>query len=202
MKEHRGQTKMNDIPAESGVVGSALASGITHSKSGRLIACMRKICRNSCPADYHQKLQRLVMIMARVGNQATFWVQGTTECQIAELSDGRLVMNIGPYIGWNGTRKCAAPVVLQRSRLSWSPAEPADDLIDYSFADEGYIVSDPEKWCYLFYASKFKDAIQSYDLYIFGDAQTWSARYQQLFTLVTANIQLARCLILGPRGWR
>ena len=66
--------EMNDIPAESGVVGSALASGITHSKSGRLIACMRKICRNSCPADYHSK----AMFSDDHGKSwkfATSWVQ-------------------------------------------------------------------------------------------------------------------------------
>lgn len=38
------------VPPSSGMYGSGLATGITHS-SGRLIGCMRKICRNSCPQD-------------------------------------------------------------------------------------------------------------------------------------------------------
>ena len=43
------------LPASSGVLGSSLDSGIRLQKgphAGRLVVCMRKICKNSCSAPY------------------------------------------------------------------------------------------------------------------------------------------------------
>eukprot|EP01046_Picozoa_sp_COSAG06_P048234 COSAG06_NODE_7169_length_2600_cov_13.115954_3_plen_148_part_00 len=43
------------LPASSGVVGSSLDAGIRLRKgphAGRLLVCMRKICKNSCHAPY------------------------------------------------------------------------------------------------------------------------------------------------------
>ena len=77
------------LPPSTGVYGSGLASGFTHRQSGRLIGCMRKICRNSCPADYRSKA--FYSDDRGASWTASSWLaSGTTECQIAELSDGRL----------------------------------------------------------------------------------------------------------------
>ena len=80
------------IPEATGVYGSGLASGITHS-SGRLLGCMRKICRNSCAADFHS-MSFYSDDRGASWAASSFLTAGTTECQVAELSDGRVYMTI------------------------------------------------------------------------------------------------------------
>ena len=43
------------VDPASGVVGQGLTHGVTHRATGRLVGCMRRICRNSCPAEYNSK---------------------------------------------------------------------------------------------------------------------------------------------------
>ena len=71
------------IPSESCVVGSSLASGIT-TRNGTLVGCLRKICRNSCPADYHSKLY-FSRDRGQTWTASAEMAAGTTECQIAEV---------------------------------------------------------------------------------------------------------------------
>eukprot|EP01043_Picozoa_sp_COSAG02_P023268 COSAG02_NODE_1237_length_13725_cov_27.071921_20_plen_327_part_00 len=89
------------LPVESGVVGSSLDSGIRLQKgphAGRLLVCMRKICKNSCPGPYQA-------FAAFSDDAGTTWHasphlhDGTTECQVTELSDGTVYMSIRPYVG-------------------------------------------------------------------------------------------------------
>ena len=186
-------SQIRDIPPTTGVYGSALASGITVSKSGRLVACMRKICRNSCPQDYRSK----AMFSDDHGatwQSSSFLGPGTTECQIAELSDGRLVMNIRPYIGWNGTKNVRLQAYSNDQGSSWSPASPVNDLIDYGFADEGSIVSDPAaKKVYFSHPNSHNRAnltlYQSND-----DAQTWPIQS----TVYAGDSEYSDTAILNP----
>mgnify|MGYP002844356308 CR=1 FL=1 len=86
------------LPPSSGVLGSSLDSGIVLQKgphAGRLLVCMRKICKNSCPAPYQA-------FAAYSDDRGAHWSasphlhNGTTECQVAELSDGTVYMSIRP----------------------------------------------------------------------------------------------------------
>ena len=121
--------------------GSGLASGITHS-SGRLVGCMRKICRNSCPADFHSFS---VFSDDHGGTWAAspFLASGTTECQIAELSDARLYMTIRPYKGWTGPPNLRLASFSSDAGSTWSHPVAVPELIDSGFADEGSVCSDP-----------------------------------------------------------
>lgn len=128
-----------DIPRSTGYYGSSLASGITHS-SGRLVGCMRKICRNSCTGKFRSK-SFWSDDHGASWRTSRFLAAGTTECQVAELSDGRLYMSI---------RANDWPVSNQRLVSyssdvgeTWSKPAPDARLVDWGFADEGSVVSDP-----------------------------------------------------------
>ena len=151
------------IPTSTGVYGSGLASGITHS-GGRLIGCMRKICRNSCPADYHsmaffsddhgatwaaspflgsgvcphtiaesciqsecqstslrhEHLAAPTHLVISLTPRAPPPCSQTTECQLAELSDGRIYMTIRPYKGWTGQPNVRLASVSSDAGSTWS----------------------------------------------------------------------------------
>jgi sialidase-1 len=85
-------TKPVAAPRSSGLYGSSLNSGITISRGphkGRLVTCMRAICKNSCPGPHWS-------FASYSDDHGTTWrssphlADGTTECQIAELSTGKL----------------------------------------------------------------------------------------------------------------
>lgn len=87
------------IPRESGVVGSSLNTGITLATGphkGRLVMCMRRICKNSCPGPW----QSFVAFSDDHGSHwhaSPFLEEGSTECQVTELSTGDVYMSIRPY---------------------------------------------------------------------------------------------------------
>lgn len=126
---------------ESSVFGSGLASGITHS-SGRLVGCMRKICRNSCAADYHSRAF-FSDDHGETWASSPFLGAGTTECQVAELSDGRLYMTIRPYTGWTGEPNVRLASYSTDAGSTWSDPKAVPQLVDWGFADEGSVTSDP-----------------------------------------------------------
>ena len=126
---------------ESSVYGSGLASGITH-RSGRLIGCMRKICRNSCAADYHSRAF-FSDDHGETWASSPFLGAGTTECQIAELSDGRLYMTSRPYKGWTGEPNVRLASYSSDAGSTWSTPQAVPQLVDWGFADEGSVTSDP-----------------------------------------------------------
>ena len=126
---------------ESSVYGSGLASGITHS-SGRLVGCMRKVCRNSCAADYHSRAF-FSDDHGETWASSAFLGAGSTECQIAELSDGRLYMTIRPYKGWTGAPNVRLASYSSDAGSTWSAPQAVPQLVDWGFADEGSVTSDP-----------------------------------------------------------
>ena len=74
----------------AGISGSSLASGIvlTHPPhAGRIVLCMRKICKNSCPANY-SSFASWSDDGGVTWNSSAHLPPGTTECQIAEINDG------------------------------------------------------------------------------------------------------------------
>ena len=80
------------VPQSSGLYGSSLTTGITLTGAahhGRLVTCMRKTCRNSCPDDFHS-FAAYSDDRGRTWHASAFLPAGTTECQIAELSSGQL----------------------------------------------------------------------------------------------------------------
>lgn len=167
------------VPASSGFYGSALTTGITHSKSGRLVGCMRKICRNSCPHDYASKAF-FSEDHGATWSASDFLASGTTECQVAELSDGRLYMNMRP-LNYTGTNTSGT---FHNRRLksfssdagsTWSAAEDESDLIDFGFADEGSVVSDPANKVLYFSHPQAHDR-SNLTLYTsVDDSSSWSA---------------------------
>ena len=73
-----------------GISGSSLASGIVLKHplhAGRIVLCMRKICKNSCPAHY-ASFASWSDDGGATWNSSAHLPSGTTECQIAEIDDG------------------------------------------------------------------------------------------------------------------
>ena len=134
-------SKLTSIDKETtGVYGMGLAHGISHS-SGRMVSCIRKICRNSCPADYASK----AMFSDDNGmswGSSDFLHAGTTECQIGELTDGRLYLNSRPYTGWDGDKNVRLESYSDDVGSTWSETQPVPNLVDWGFADEGTFASD------------------------------------------------------------
>jgi len=132
-----------DLPSTSGAYGSALTHGITHRSSSRLIGCMRRICKNSCPPQYNAK-SFFSDDHGITWNASKWLADGTTECQVAELADGSLYMNFRPYKGWSGPANLRLASWSNDVGETWSPAVAVTDLIDWGFADEGSVSSDPD----------------------------------------------------------
>ena len=101
------------IPPSSGVVGSSLNTGIqlrTGPHKGRLVMCMRRICKGSCPGPW-QSFAAYSDDSSKTWRVSPFLEEGSTECQVAELSNGDVYMSIRPYrellARSNGTRASA-----------------------------------------------------------------------------------------------
>lgn len=136
------------IDSTSGYYGMSLAHGIQHS-SGRLVGCMRKICRNSCEADYHSK--SYYSDDGGVSWNTSEWLTaGTTECQLVELPDNRLYLNSRPYEGWEGQENLRLVSNSADRGSSWSEVVAEPNLIDYGFAVEGGMASDVDSGIILF----------------------------------------------------
>eukprot|EP00756_Hemistasia_phaeocysticola_P060318 Hpha_TRINITY_DN3931_c0_g1::TRINITY_DN3931_c0_g1_i1::g.18116::m.18116/K01186/NEU1; sialidase-1 len=132
------------IPESTGVVGSMLTHGVTlqKGKPGRMVGCMRKICKNSCPADYHSKA--FFSDDGGASWDSSEWLAaGTTECQMAELSNGDVYMTSRYYSGWEGQKNVRLAAWSKDGGSTWGPVVGVPDLIDYGFACEGSVCSDP-----------------------------------------------------------
>ena len=132
------------IPASSGVLGSSLDSGIVLQKgvhAGRLLVCMRKICKNSCKAPYSS-------YAAYSDDKGATWKSsphlhdGTTECQVAELSDGTVYMSTRPYVGLSNPTKRRFSARSSDGGASWHDLKPEPQLVDAGGVC-GSVVSDP-----------------------------------------------------------
>ena len=136
------------IDSATGYYGMSLAHGITHT-SGRLVGCMRKICRNSCDADYHSKAY--FSDDHGISWATSDWLDaGTTECQLIELPDERLYLNSRPYTGWEGEKNVRLSSYSDDRGSTWSPVQAEPNLIDFNFAVEGGMTSDVESGILLF----------------------------------------------------
>ena len=86
------------IPPSSGVFGSSLNSGIQLRKGphkGRLVVCMRRICANSCSLPF-QSYAAYSDDGGATWRASPYLEEGSTECQVAELSNGDVYMSIRP----------------------------------------------------------------------------------------------------------
>ena len=132
--------QLTPVSEDTGYYGMALAHGIQHT-SGRLVGCMRKICRNSCPEDYHSK--SYYSDDHGVSWSSSEWLAaGTTECQLVELSDHRLYLNSRPYKGWEGEQNVRLVSYSADAGSTWSDVVAEPNLIDFGFAVEGSMASD------------------------------------------------------------
>ena len=129
-------------PDESGVYGMGLGHGIQHS-SGRLVAGMRHICRNSCPADFKAK-SIFSDDNGETWSSSDWLTAGTTENELCELSDGTLYINMRPYQGWEGQKDVRLVAYSGDRGSTWGEVKPEPALIDFGFADEGSVASDPK----------------------------------------------------------
>ncbi|GMH64246.1 hypothetical protein TL16_g04075 [Triparma laevis f. inornata] len=162
------------INAETGVYGMGLTHSITHT-SGRVVGCMRKICRNSCPADYASKS------FFSDDNGATWnssdWLHaGTTECQLAELPNGDLYLTSRPYTGWDGQKDVRLASYSTDVGSTWSDTIAEPNLIDFAFADEGSIASDPASGTIVF-------------LHPFSETRSNMTLYQGYFNTETEKVE-------------
>lgn len=164
------------VPPSSGFYGMSLASGITHS-SGRLVGCMRKICRNSCPQDYASKAF-FSDDHGETWQTSAFLASGTSECQLAELSDGRLYMNMRP-LNYTGPSTSAS---FDNRRLvsfssdagqTWSEVRSEPALVDFGWADEGSVASDPASAVVYFSHPEAQDRSNLTLYRSFDDASSW-----------------------------
>ncbi len=110
------------IPPGSGVYGSGLASGFMHS-SGRLLGCMRKICRNSCPEDFHS-MAFFSDDHGKSWSASAFLASGTTECQVAELSDARVYSTPGHKTRTSESSRILYGGAPHRMRAASAPTPP------------------------------------------------------------------------------
>jgi len=129
------------IPA---LLGSSLDSGIVLQKgvyAGRLLVCMRKICKNSCKAPYFS-------YAAYSDDKGATWHSsphlhdGTTECQVAELSDGTVYMSTRPYVSLSNPTKRRFSARSIDGGGSWHDLKPEPQLVDAGGVC-GSVVSDP-----------------------------------------------------------
>jgi sialidase-1 len=162
------------IPESSGFYGSSLTTGITlkdGAHKGRLITCMRKICRNSCPADYHS-FAAYSDDHGKTWNVSDFLQAGTTECQIAELSDGQLYMSIRAYIPYPaGFKKDRLFSLSQDGGASWGTVKEDPSLVD-SGGCAGSVVSHGKS---VFYSHPDSTSRTNMTLYVSrDDASTWT----------------------------
>jgi sialidase-1 len=100
-------SKLVRLPKTSGYYGSSLTTGITlqsDAHKGRLVMCMREICKNSCPNDYHS-FASYSDDHGLTWNSSKYLAKGTTECQIAELSTGQLYLSTRP-LGYPTGKGC------------------------------------------------------------------------------------------------
>ena len=84
------------IPPSSGVYGSSLNTGITlrsGEHKGRLVMCMRRICKNSCPGPW-QSYAAYSDDHGLTWSTSPFLEEGSTECQVAELSTGDVYVSL------------------------------------------------------------------------------------------------------------
>lgn len=109
--------------------------------SGRLVGCMRKICRNSCPADYHSK-SYYSDDRGATWSTSDWLTAGTTECQLIELPDHRLYLNSRPYQGWEGAENVRLSSYSDDRGTTWSDVSAEQNLIGNGFAVEGSMASD------------------------------------------------------------
>jgi sialidase-1 len=131
------------ISPASGMVGSSLNSGITVQTGphkGRLVMCMRMICKNSCPGPWES-------FSSFSDDHGMSWAsspklaKGTTECQIAELSTGQLYLSSRPYKGVVPTSHRIS-ALSSDAGSSWGPVKVEGSLTAAGGVD-GSVISNP-----------------------------------------------------------
>lgn len=143
-KNGKGYSSPVWLPPSSGVVGSSLNSGIRLQMgphAGRLLVCMRKICKNSCPGPW----QSFVAYSDDFGS--TFHASphlhdGTTECQVSEMSDGTVYMTTRPYQGLSNPTDSVFSARSSDGGASFGALKAETALVDAGGVD-GSVVSDP-----------------------------------------------------------
>ena len=129
-------------PVSSGLVGSSLTTGITlviGAHAGRLVTCMRKICKNSCSPPYHS-YSAYSDDNGKTWHASHFLAAGTTECQVAELSDGTVYMTSRP-LSYNHTNSRLF-ATSKDGGASWGPVQ-IEPALTASGGCAGSIVQNP-----------------------------------------------------------
>ena len=135
--------------------------------------CMRKICRNSCPRDFHS-YAAYSDDHGRTWNASHYLASGTTECQIAELSNGVLYMSIraiAPYP--NNHRRLSSRST--DGGQSWGPIKLEPALVDAGGC-AGSVVTAAKQVIY-----SHPDAGGRSNMTIYcshDDAESWSQTYE------------------------
>ena len=133
------------LPTASGVVGSSLNSGITlraGPHKGRLLMCMRRICKNSCPGPW-QSFAAYSDDRGATWQASPYLEEGSTECQLAELAapPGAVYMAIRPYkelLARSGGKRASA--VSADGGATWGPVGFEPQLANAGGVD-GSVVS-------------------------------------------------------------
>jgi len=177
-----GQTYSEPIalPASSGVVGSSLATGITltvggkHGKQGRLVTCMRRICKNSCPNGY-ASFAGYSDDHGKTWSSSSYLAAGTTECQITELSDGTLYLSSRPLAYKDGSSNRLSSRSTDGG-TTWGAVKVEQQLPSYGGC-AGSVVSDPAttgKTKTVYYSHPDAPGRNNMTVYISrDDAETW-----------------------------
>ena len=168
---HWGQPEL--IPQHSGMVGSSLNSGITISAGphkGRLVTCMRLICKNSCPGPWQS-------FAAYSDDRGSTWhtsprlAHGTTECQITELSTGSLYLSTRPYKGVVPTAHRISSVSTDGGS-TWGKYKVESSLVAAGGVD-GSVVSNPMKKA-VYFSHPDATGRENVTLYVSrDDASSW-----------------------------
>ena len=193
------------IPPSSGVYGSSLNTGITlrsGAHKGRLVMCMRRICKNSCPGPW-QSYAAYSDDHGASWRTSPFLAEGSTECQVTELSTGAVYMSIRPYKELQ-TRSLGrrASAVSADGGASFGPIKFEPQLVNAGGVDGSVVThctADGAPSKTLFYSHPDAGGRSNMTLYMStDDARTWWSA-QQVWGGAAAYSSLAM-LPLPPTG--
>ena len=169
------------IPPTSGVYGSSLNTGITlksGAHKGRLVMCMRRICKNSCPGPW-QSYTAYSDDHGVTWHASPFLAEGSTECQVTELSNSNVYMSIRPYKelqSWSHGKRVSA--ISTNGGATFGPIKIEQQLVNAGGVDGSvvtyYLDDTPTKT--IFYSHPDARGRTNMTLYTSrDDAQTWTS---------------------------
>merc|ERR1712217_974393 len=102
--------------------------------------------------------------------------------------------NMRPYTGWAGARNARLVAFSHDAGATWGPVTADPSLIDYGFADEGSVVSDPHNKV-LYFSHPDSKTRSNLTLYrSLDDAESWG----DLVTVYAYSAAYSDTAILDP----